>query len=183
MIVTRVMTVGHLVPGMPDVYATPMMILHMEMAAGSAIGVSLRQAASVLEWKSTSVLAFTQESSYAGQYRRSRRWCHERSISNGEGWFSRDPVLRDQSAMTLTCQETLPRRALIRSLASFAGVEPDPAPKWGCQRRKRWLIRKTMAPAISMMPLRSSKLMDRDPLKSADSHASRLAAYVPKTHL
>jgi fluoroacetyl-CoA thioesterase len=27
---------------MPDVYATPMMILHMEMAAGSAIGVSLR---------------------------------------------------------------------------------------------------------------------------------------------
>jgi hypothetical protein len=27
-IVTRVMTVGHLVPGMPDVCATPMMILH-----------------------------------------------------------------------------------------------------------------------------------------------------------
>jgi fluoroacetyl-CoA thioesterase len=41
-IVTRDMTFGHLVPGMPNVYATPMMILHMEMAAGSAIGVSLR---------------------------------------------------------------------------------------------------------------------------------------------
>jgi hypothetical protein len=43
----------------------------------------------------------------------------------------------------------------------IAGVEPDPAPKWGCQRRKRWLIRKTMAPAISTMPLRSSKVMSR----------------------
>jgi predicted thioesterase len=31
------MTVGHFVAGMPQVYATPMMILHMEMASGSAI--------------------------------------------------------------------------------------------------------------------------------------------------
>lgn len=31
------MTVGHVVPGMPAVYGTPMMILHMEMAAGSAV--------------------------------------------------------------------------------------------------------------------------------------------------
>ena len=30
-------TVGHFVPGMPMVYATPMMILDMEMAAGDAI--------------------------------------------------------------------------------------------------------------------------------------------------
>jgi fluoroacetyl-CoA thioesterase len=30
-------TVGHFVPGMPLVYATPMMILEMEMAAGDAI--------------------------------------------------------------------------------------------------------------------------------------------------
>lgn len=30
-------TVGHLVPGMPMVYATPMMILEMEMASGDAI--------------------------------------------------------------------------------------------------------------------------------------------------
>ena len=30
-------TVGHFVPGMPSVYATPMMILEMEMAAGDAI--------------------------------------------------------------------------------------------------------------------------------------------------
>jgi predicted thioesterase len=36
--VTPEMTVGYLVPGMPRVYATPMMILHMEMAAGSAVG-------------------------------------------------------------------------------------------------------------------------------------------------
>ena len=30
-------TVGHFVPGMPMVYATPMMILDMEMASGDAI--------------------------------------------------------------------------------------------------------------------------------------------------
>jgi predicted thioesterase len=35
--VTPEMTVGHVVPGMPEVYGTPMMILHMEMAAGSAV--------------------------------------------------------------------------------------------------------------------------------------------------
>jgi fluoroacetyl-CoA thioesterase len=36
-IVTREMTIGHFVAGMPLVYATPVMVLHMEMAAGSAI--------------------------------------------------------------------------------------------------------------------------------------------------
>src|SRR5258705_4953550 len=35
--ITPEMTVGHVVPGMPAVYGTPMMILHIEMAAGSAI--------------------------------------------------------------------------------------------------------------------------------------------------
>ncbi len=35
------MTVGHFVAGMPRVYATPMMILHMEMAAGAAIVAAL----------------------------------------------------------------------------------------------------------------------------------------------
>jgi fluoroacetyl-CoA thioesterase len=35
--VTSEMTVGHFVAQMPRVYATPMMILHMEMASGSAI--------------------------------------------------------------------------------------------------------------------------------------------------
>ncbi|WP_027578832.1 thioesterase family protein [Bradyrhizobium sp. Ai1a-2] len=35
------MTVGHFVPGMPRVYATPMMILHMEIAAGAAISAAL----------------------------------------------------------------------------------------------------------------------------------------------
>jgi fluoroacetyl-CoA thioesterase len=39
--VSREMTVGHFVPGMPQVYATPMMILHMEMASGSAIAAHL----------------------------------------------------------------------------------------------------------------------------------------------
>ena len=34
-------TVGHFVAGMPEVYATPMMILHMEMASGSAIASHL----------------------------------------------------------------------------------------------------------------------------------------------
>jgi predicted thioesterase len=35
-------TVGHFVPGMPMVYATPMMILEMEMAAGDAIAGCLQ---------------------------------------------------------------------------------------------------------------------------------------------
>jgi predicted thioesterase len=40
-VVTPDMTVGHFVPGMPRVYATPMMILHMEMAAGLAVAAAL----------------------------------------------------------------------------------------------------------------------------------------------
>src|SRR5215475_13288432 len=40
-IVTPEMTVGHVVRGMPAVYGTPMMILHMELAATSAIASSL----------------------------------------------------------------------------------------------------------------------------------------------
>jgi fluoroacetyl-CoA thioesterase len=39
--VTSDMTVGHFVAGMPQVYATPIMILHMEMASGSAIASHL----------------------------------------------------------------------------------------------------------------------------------------------
>jgi fluoroacetyl-CoA thioesterase len=35
--VTREMTVGHFVEGMPEVYGTPIMIFHMEMTAGAAI--------------------------------------------------------------------------------------------------------------------------------------------------
>src|SRR5882724_137261 len=34
-------TVGHFLPGMPLVYATPMMILEMEMASGDAIRAAL----------------------------------------------------------------------------------------------------------------------------------------------
>jgi fluoroacetyl-CoA thioesterase len=39
--VTSEMTVGHFVADMPQVYATPMMILHMEMASGAAIASHL----------------------------------------------------------------------------------------------------------------------------------------------
>src|ERR1700761_3808548 len=39
--VTPEMTIGHFVAHMPRVYATPMMILHMEMAAGDAIASHL----------------------------------------------------------------------------------------------------------------------------------------------
>jgi len=39
--VTPEVTVGHFVAGMPQVYATPMMILHMEMASGAAIASHL----------------------------------------------------------------------------------------------------------------------------------------------
>src|SRR4051812_5529585 len=35
-------TVGHLLPGMPMVYATPMMILEMELASGDAIRSQLQ---------------------------------------------------------------------------------------------------------------------------------------------
>jgi len=37
-VVSPELTVGHFVPGMPQVYATPMMIMLMELAAGAAIG-------------------------------------------------------------------------------------------------------------------------------------------------
>jgi predicted thioesterase len=40
-VVTSEMTVGHFVSHMPQVYATPMMILHMEMASGDAIASHL----------------------------------------------------------------------------------------------------------------------------------------------
>src|ERR1700740_576476 len=40
-IVTPEMTVGHFVSDMPRVYATPIMILHMEMASGAAIASHL----------------------------------------------------------------------------------------------------------------------------------------------
>jgi fluoroacetyl-CoA thioesterase len=39
--VTSEMTVGHFVPNMPQVYATPMMILLMEMASGTAVASHL----------------------------------------------------------------------------------------------------------------------------------------------
>jgi fluoroacetyl-CoA thioesterase len=40
-VVSPEMTVSHFVAHMPEVYATPMMILHMEMASGAAIASHL----------------------------------------------------------------------------------------------------------------------------------------------
>ena len=40
--VTSEMTVGHFVPDMPQVYATPMMILQMELTSGDAIRACLQ---------------------------------------------------------------------------------------------------------------------------------------------
>jgi fluoroacetyl-CoA thioesterase len=40
-VVSPEMTIGHFVALMPQVYATPMMILHMEMASGAAIASHL----------------------------------------------------------------------------------------------------------------------------------------------
>jgi fluoroacetyl-CoA thioesterase len=40
-VVSPEMTIGHFVAHMPQVYATPMMILHMEMASGAAIASDL----------------------------------------------------------------------------------------------------------------------------------------------
>src|ERR1700742_2071412 len=42
LIVPAERTVGHFVPGMPMVYATPMMILEMEMTSGDAIRSALQ---------------------------------------------------------------------------------------------------------------------------------------------
>ena len=42
LVVSPERTVAHFVPGMPMVYATPMMILEMEMASGDAIRGSLQ---------------------------------------------------------------------------------------------------------------------------------------------
>jgi fluoroacetyl-CoA thioesterase len=41
MVVTSEMTISHFVAHMPQVYATPMIILHMEMASGAAIASHL----------------------------------------------------------------------------------------------------------------------------------------------
>jgi fluoroacetyl-CoA thioesterase len=44
LVVAKDMTIGHFVADMPLVYATPIMILHMEMVAGSAIASLLPSA-------------------------------------------------------------------------------------------------------------------------------------------
>jgi len=48
--VTPEMTVGHFVAHMPRVYATVMMILHMEMAAGASIASHLPEGSSASAW-------------------------------------------------------------------------------------------------------------------------------------
>jgi len=49
-VVASEMTVGHFVANMPQVYATPMMILHMEMASGAAIAAHLPDDSSASAW-------------------------------------------------------------------------------------------------------------------------------------
>ena len=48
--VTPQMTVGHFVASMPQVYATPMMILHMEMASAPLSQRICQRASSVSVW-------------------------------------------------------------------------------------------------------------------------------------
>ena len=48
--VTADLTVAHYMANMPPVYGTPMMILHMEMASGSAIASHLPEASSASAW-------------------------------------------------------------------------------------------------------------------------------------
>ena len=62
-------TVGHFLQGMPMVYATPMMILEMEMASGDAIRAYLRRAGSRSAPRSTSAISAP---------RRSAPWCGPR---------------------------------------------------------------------------------------------------------
>jgi len=95
-IVTREMTIGHFVAGMPFVYATPLMILHMEMAAGSAIAaalpegfVSVGMAISVRHLAATAVghrvraIAEVTAMDERSVFFRIEAWNGERRIGNG----------------------------------------------------------------------------------------------------
>ena len=65
-------TVGHLLPGMPMVFATPMMILEMELTSGDAVRHHLAPAGSRSAPRSTSSISARPPS--APSCARRRRW-------------------------------------------------------------------------------------------------------------
>ena len=68
-------TVGHFVPGMPMVYATPMMILEMEMASSDAIRPIFSRAGSRSEPRSISAISARRWSARrCGSREKSLRW-------------------------------------------------------------------------------------------------------------
>jgi fluoroacetyl-CoA thioesterase len=95
-IVTREMTIGHFVAGMPLVYATPVMVLHMEMVAGSAIAsalpagfVSVGMAISVRHLAATAIgrkvraIAQVTDMDERSVFFRVEAWNDERRIGDG----------------------------------------------------------------------------------------------------
>jgi fluoroacetyl-CoA thioesterase len=95
-VVTREMTIGHFVVGMPLVYATPAMVLHMEMAAGSAIAsalpvgfVSVGMAISVRHLAATAIgrkvraIAQVTDMDERSVFFRIEAWNDERRIGDG----------------------------------------------------------------------------------------------------
>ena len=95
-VITREMTIGHFVAGMPHVYATPMMILHMEMAAGAAIAAALpsgyisvgmeinvRHLAATATGRTVRAVAQVTEIGAKSVFFRVEAWNDERKIGEG----------------------------------------------------------------------------------------------------
>jgi predicted thioesterase len=95
-IITREMTIGHFVANMPYVYATPMMILHMEMAAGAAIAsalpsrfvsvgmeINVRHLAATAIGRSVRVIAQVTEIDAKSVFFSIEAWNDERKIGEG----------------------------------------------------------------------------------------------------
>jgi fluoroacetyl-CoA thioesterase len=95
-VVTKQMTIGHFVAGMPLVYATPIMVLHMEMAAGSGIAsalpegfVSVGMAINVRHLAATAIgrrvraIAVVADMDARSVFFRIEAWNNERRIGEG----------------------------------------------------------------------------------------------------
>lgn len=95
-IIAREMTIGHFVARMPYVYATPMMILHMEMAAGAAIvsalpsgfvsvgmEISVRHLAATAISRSVRAIAEVTGIDARSVFFRIETWNDERKIGEG----------------------------------------------------------------------------------------------------
>jgi fluoroacetyl-CoA thioesterase len=146
--VTSEMTIGHAVPGMPAVYGTPTMILHMEMAAGSAIqaflpaayvsigmmvnirhlaatpvGRTVRAVARVVEIETRSIV-FEVEA-WDGD-RKIGDGTHRRGIVDVAEFEQRFGVTRPELALALSCNSN------YASAASVAAAQPIPP----------WMLRK-----------------------------------------